>query len=312
MEWRGWTEGDSVRAARAWWDHWVGTLACLAVALMSVVGLLWLRDRSQQTPLGQAIDQLGMDLVVGDQAATRRLVGLLGNVSVGSIALVVAALAVVAVLRGRIAGAVAAGVLVAGANVTTQVLKRLGDRPDFGHLTVSSFPSGHATAVTSLVLAALLVTPRAVRAATSLLGSAAITIAAAATLVASWHRPADIVGAVLVSLAWGCLVLAVWSIQQGGVPRPDPAPHRVFSLVGVVVASVLLVLVGVRPDGGWSGFLDASIVLALLGFVAVLAVTTFAHLSAPLAVGEAGRDLGVDHEDEQRPPWEGGLDSIGL
>lgn len=287
---------------RRWWERWVSTIACLTVSALATVALLWLRSRSQQTWLGQALDEVGMDRVVGDESTTRRLVGLLGTVSVVSIGVVVAGLVVVALLRRRVSAAVAAVVLVGGANLLTQLLKAVTERPDFGYLVVPSFPSGHATVVTSLVMAALLVTPQAVRATVSLLGTAAVTVTGGATLVASWHRPSDVLGAVLVCLAWGCLVIACWSVLRGGVPRSGPARHRLFSLLGVVVASALLLAAGVRPGGGWAGFLDAAVVLAVLGAVAVLAVATFAHLSAPMAISEVGRDLLPEPGPPAEPP----------
>jgi hypothetical protein len=283
--WRPSTDAPAVRQWQGTWQVWRGTAACLGVAALSLVALLWLGDRSQQTRLGQALDQAGMDIVVGDEAATRRLVGILGNVSLGSVALGVTLLVAVAVLRHRYAAAVAAAVLVAGANITTQALKATLDRADFGNLTVASYPSGHTTVVVSLVLAALLVAPDRTRTTVSLLGSAGITITAAATLVGSWHRPADVVGAILVCLAWGTAVLAGWGIARGGMPQAAPGPHRVFAVTGVVLAVAALLAIGVRPDGGWGGFLDAGVVLAGIGLVSSLAVTTFAQLSAPMAVG---------------------------
>lgn len=276
-----------VRPARDRWTQWRSTAACLGVCLLSSIGLLWLGDRSQQTPLGQALDQAGMDIVVGDQAATRQLVAVLGNVSLGSVALGVILLVATAVLRHRYAAAAAAAALVVGANLTTQALKAVSERPDFGYLTVSSYPSGHATVVVSLVLAALLVVPGQARTTVSLVGSAAITVTATAMLVASWHRPADIVGAVLVCLAWGTGVLVVWSVLRGGMSGVDPGrPHRIFATTGVVLAVAGLLAVGVRPGGGWSGFLDAGVVLAVIALVTALAVTTFAQLSAPMGVGD--------------------------
>lgn len=270
------------------WRRWRSTAACAGVGLLSTVALLWLADRSQQTRLGQSLDQIGMDVVVGDQAATRRLVGVLGNVSLGSIAVAVLVLVGVAVVRDRYAAAAAAGILVLGANVTTQAMKALGDRADHGYLTVASFPSGHATVVVSLVFAALLVAPPQARTTVSLVGSGAITVTAAATLVASWHRPADILGAVLVCLAWGTWVLAGWSIVRGGMPGvAHGRPHRIFATTGVVMAAAGLLAVGVRPDRGWAGLLDAGVVLAGIALVAALAVTTFAQLSAPMAAGSS-------------------------
>lgn len=281
-----WRDGTASRRVGREWHRWRGTAACCGLTVLTLVTLVWLADRSQHTRLGQEIDQAGMDIVSGDAAATRRLVGILGNVSLGSIALVVTMLVVVAVLRGRWAAAAAAGTLVLGANLTTQAIKLVSERTDYGYLTVISFPSGHATVVVSLVLAALVVSPARTRTTVSMLGSAAITVTAAATLVASWHRPADILGAVLVSLGWGTAVMAAWSLLRGGMPAARPGPHRIFAITGVVVAAAALVALGVRPDGGWSGFLDASVVLAGIGLVSVLAVTTFAQLSAPMATGE--------------------------
>lgn len=279
---------DSASAARLHeeWDRWRATVVCLGLTVIIVVALVWLADRSQHTLLGQELDQASMDIVSGNAAASQRLVGVLGNVSLGSIALAVTLLIVVAALRDRWSAAVAALTLVIGANVTTQAVKALSERTDHGYLTVASFPSGHATVVVSLVMAALLVAPRTTRTTISMLGSAAITVTAAATLVASWHRPADILGAILVSLAWGTAVLAGWSILRGGMPPAPPAQHRIFAITGVVLAAAALVVIGVRPDGGWSGFLDAGVVLAGIGLVAALAVTTFAQLSAPMAIGE--------------------------
>ena len=283
---------DALRSARGawrhWWHRWKGTAAALGVAVLSTVALIWLGDRSQHTRLGQSLDQAGMDIVVGDRAATRRLVGILGNVSLGSVALAVGLLIGIAVLRRRYAAAAAAGAVVLGANVTTQLIKATSDRSDFGFLTVASFPSGHATVVASLVLAALLVAPGQALTTVSLIGSAATIVTAAATLVASWHRPADILGALLVSLAWGTTVVAIWSIVRGGTPQAVPGrPHRVFATTGVLLAAAALLAVGVRPDGGWSGFLDAGVVLAGLALASALAVTTFAQLSAPVALARA-------------------------
>jgi hypothetical protein len=279
-------DGDLARGAHAEWRRWRSTAACAGVGLLSGTALLWLADRSQHTELGQALDQAGMDIVVGDEAATRRLVGVLGNVSLGSIAVAVTLLVGLALLRRRHAAAAAAGALVLGANVTTQVVKALSERSDFGYLTVTSFPSGHATVVVSLVFSAMLVVPAQARTTVSLIGSAAVTVTAAATLVASWHRPADVLGAILVCLSWGTGVLTVWSVARGGMPGTAPGrQHRIFAVTGVGLAVAGLVAVGVRPDTGWSGFLDAGVVLGGIALVTALAMTTFAQLSAPMAAG---------------------------
>src|SRR3712207_4658972 len=82
-------------------------------------------------------------------------------------AMVVALLIFALVARG-IRYAAAAGVLLAGANVSSQVLKPLLAHPrsldGWNHthdLHAQAYPSGHTTAAMSLALAAILVSPRA-------------------------------------------------------------------------------------------------------------------------------------------------------
>ncbi len=278
----GWVEVASATTSR-WWARWQTTVESLTVFAGSGLALAWLAYRSQRTELGQAVDQAGMDLVVGDAETTRRLLGWLGVVSVGTIALAVLGLVVVAVARRRHEAAAAAVTLVLGANATTQLLKRAIEREDFGMLTVASFPSGHATVIVSVSLAALLVTPRAGRTLVSALATGAITVTAAATLVASWHRPSDVLGAILVSLVWGSALTALWTLVHGGRPHPPPEQHRLFALIGFVVAVTALVVIGVRPEGGWAQLLDAGLVVAAIGSAAAVAVSVFAHLSTPMA-----------------------------
>jgi hypothetical protein len=68
-------------------------------------------------------------------------------------------------------------------------------------------------------------------------------------------------------------------------------PHRVFATTGVVLAVAGLLAAGVRPDGGWAGFLDAGVVLAGIGLAAALAVTTYAQLAGPVAAGADARSF---------------------
>ena len=66
------------------------------------------------------------------------------------------AIVLLALLRGRPRLAVAAGVVLLGANLTTQVLKETFDRPDLvlgWAAEPGAFPSGHATVAMSLAMA---------------------------------------------------------------------------------------------------------------------------------------------------------------
>lgn len=256
-----------------------------ALTAASAVSLLVVLTRwAMGTREGQEWDQTAMESVYGGSEAMRRVLGLLGEVSIGSAALVLGVCVVLAVLRRRYAAAVAAVVLVGGANVTTQLLKRVVlERPDFGNLTVVSLPSGHTTVVASLALAALLVVPRVLQPATLLGGTALTVITAGGTVVAQWHRPADVVASLLVCLAWTGAVVAVLALRRPGRTGSGVVGDATAALMGAVLAGVVLLVAGVRPTGGWTGFGDAAVVLGLIGLAAAGAVTLGGRLARPFS-----------------------------
>ncbi len=114
----------------------------------------------------------------------------------------------VGLARRRPRRALAALVVVAGANVSTQLLKRALAQPRYQPLLgwhqigATSFPSGHATAVSALAFAFALVVPAAARPLVAVLGAGALAAVGAATLVVHWHYASDVAGGVLVSGFW--------------------------------------------------------------------------------------------------------------
>lgn len=253
-----------------------------AVTLVaSIIALVGLIIYSQSTESGQRYDQAAMDAIDADTSTVRELLSWLGYVSIGSTAIVLLGCIGLALVRRRYAAAVGAVAIVAGANVTTQVLKRLViDRADFGYLSVPSLPSGHTTVVVSLALAALLITPHATRFAITFVGSILTTLVGASTIVAGWHRPADVLAALLVTLAWGALVTLGLSIRRAGVYQAGASTHSLLSLIGAAAAGALLMFAGVRPDDGWTGLADAALMLGALGVASAVTVGVFARLSA--------------------------------
>lgn len=248
--------------------------SCAGVVVATVRSLLLTRD-------GQDLDQRAMEAVYARRDTVEQVLSLLGYISIGSAALVLTVCVVLALARRRVAEAAAAVVLVAGANLSTQLLKRVVlDRPDFGHLALNSLPSGHTTVVSSLVLAALLVAGTAIRPLISILGSFAITFTGASTLVAGWHRPSDVVAALAVSLGWGALVVLALVVRRPGRFTGAPLVQTLASFVGAAAAGILLVVIGVRPDQGWSGAVDAALVLSVLGIASATTVGVFARLSS--------------------------------
>jgi membrane-associated phospholipid phosphatase len=212
--------------------------------------------------------------VVAGREAELTVLSLLGRVSIGAILAVAAVCVVMAILRGHVRLAVAALVVIAGANISTQLLKLVLERPALGVIAPNSLPSGHTTVVASAVGALLLVTPQALRLLVVVMGAAAAAVTGTSTVVAGWHRPADIVAALAVCLAWtaagAMLVDGTWRAQPGVL---------IASLVGSAGGLVLLVAIGVRPAYGWSGFGEASVVLGAMGLASAVTVALMENAS---------------------------------
>ena len=242
----------------------------LAILLATVRVALW-------SFRGQSWDQRAMSSVYAGPDAERTLLGYLGYVSIGAAAIALLVCLVLALIQGQARLAVAAAVIIAGANVTTQVLKRIVlDRPDVGFTTLNSLPSGHTTVVTSVVLATLLVAPMALRPLLAGAGSFVATLTGASTVVAGWHRPGDIIAALAVCLAWSSAVALFVGVRRTGTGLVHTT---VAALGGAGAAGLFLIAVGVRPTGGWEGFVDAALVLGLIGAVTAVVLGSFARLA---------------------------------
>jgi membrane-associated phospholipid phosphatase len=136
----------------------------------------------------------------------------------------------VALIRRRGRVAVAAGAIMLGANVTTQILKPLlgeahpvpveiaGVPPIF----IGSWPSGHATAAMSLALCSVLVVGARWRPLVAAAGAAFAVAVSFSFLTLAWHYPSDVLGGFLVAATWTLVgVAAVWT-ADGRRPRVAP------------------------------------------------------------------------------------------
>lgn len=245
-----------------------GPAALTAVAAAVLGGVLvWF---VLLTPLGQRLDERAMNTVVAGRETQLQVLSVLGYVSIGAIGIVSIVCVALALSRGRIPLAVGALTIIAGANVTTQVLKHvLLQRADLvdGVVASNSFPSGHTTVIASGVGALCLVSPRWMRPLVVPVGAFAVALTGASTVVAGWHRPSDVVGAVLVTTAWTAAVSLLLGSDHERVPGT-----WLLALVGSLGAIVALVAIGVRPSYGWDGFTDAALVLGALGVALGLGV----------------------------------------
>ena len=170
-----------------------------------------------------------------------------------------AAVVLVAVFRRRGRVAIAAAVIMLGANITTQILKPLlgQTHPVALHVArapqilTGSWPSGHATAAMSLALCAVLVAGARWRPLVAAAGAVFAVAVSFSFLILVWHYPSDVLGGYLVAATWTLIgVAAVWTLDAH-LPRPARGSSAVRMTVrealGPPAAAVLgaLALVGV-------------------------------------------------------------------
>jgi membrane-associated phospholipid phosphatase len=120
---------------------------------------------------------------------------------------------------------VAALALVAGANLTTQVLKHLLQHSRFDiqyglHQPLSeAFPSGHATAAASIAVALVLVVPPRLRPLAAAAGGAFVAAVGIAVVVIQWHYPSDVLGGLLVVSSWAFAAIAALRLLRPRGPE---------------------------------------------------------------------------------------------
>jgi membrane-associated phospholipid phosphatase len=120
--------------------------------------------------------------------------------------------------RRPLAGVVGVG-MVLGAVAVADAVKSALSRPDYqieSSTAHNSFPSGHVTAATALLLAFMLVLPGWARRWLAVLGGAGVSVVASATMIAGWHRFSDSLGGVLLAAVLFCLTAAVLPSRRGG------------------------------------------------------------------------------------------------
>jgi membrane-associated phospholipid phosphatase len=232
---------------------------------------------------------------------------LLDTVSVLSLLGAAALLALIGLARLRRELAVAAVVLVVGANATTQVLKRLVlDRPDAGleestPATLNSLPSGHSTVAFSVAVALVLVVPVRLRPVVAGVGVVYATLLALATLTSGWHRPSDSVAAFLVVACWAALVGATLVVVHAGHGADDgegghrPTVRRLARVAAGLLAFGALVAVVVLATGLDTYGTFAQVLAYVAGGCAVAGTgaAVMAGLLAVVPLAAPARDVAV-------------------
>jgi membrane-associated phospholipid phosphatase len=283
------------------------------LAMLSGLGLAATAYAALRTSQGQQVDLAARDALSSPPDVLSRLYEGLGWVSpqlVGFSLLVCIALAV---LRDRFDLALGALVIIAGANITTQILKR----SVFPDLKLSpganGLPSGHTTAAMSIALAAVLVAPPVWRSMVAVGVYLTATLVGVALVLGRYHRPSDVLAAAFVCLGWAALgllaahgarrrrpvaghaaqralradqSLAADQSRAGGESHlldRAPAPSLRLGVLLALVVGGLLLRWGVRPEPApkdlWLGIISlGSIGLACAVSIAAVARMTQRHL----------------------------------
>jgi len=195
-------------------------LGSLIVALLCAVGVWLVQQVAVQTQAGQRRDAWLLDavnslaLVAWERPADRVSEGLFGAAII--VALAIGLSSLVQLRPDRLA---VLAITVGGANLATQLLKHVViERPAYTWTAPNSLPSGHVTMVASVAFMLVLLTAGALRTLLIVVATVATFAVSAAVMVAGWHRPSDVVAAVLVCGGFAALTVAA----VGTDSRPQP------------------------------------------------------------------------------------------
>ena len=236
-------------------------LAITAVAAAAGVAVVYLVFVC--TRWGQEVDDLALEgRAAVSLRATQRTDRLLGTVTEESLFFLGGAIVLIALARRRVWLAVAVGVAMSGAVLTTELLKlEVLGRPmftDVQGLNHNSYPSGHATIGMVLSLGLVMVAPRRQRWLAAVAAGLVACAFGTAVLASGWHRPSDSLGAALVALAWFAAVTAVLTAKRARAPGDDESaavderssPAVVLAAGAVVLAFLVVALwQSIEADG---------------------------------------------------------------
>jgi len=216
----------------------------------------------------------------------------LATISLGTLAVGLVVLAVLTARRRGVGPAMRITVSVLGAAGSAELLKRIlpfdpGTTSTGQAITSGSFPSGHTAIAASFALAvAATMGPRLARLWWGPL-VAWVSLVAAGTVAAGWHRPSDAVGGVLLAVVWHTALVrrpaaeaspAVVDRQRVAQQAAKAVPG--WRWWGVACGAILLGALAPRA-GGEVELRETAGHLYVLGLGAVLAATGALMLVGP-------------------------------
>jgi membrane-associated phospholipid phosphatase len=252
----------------------VFVMAALGVAVaFAVVYVVAVRTR-----VGQILDERAFDGArLGQRSIAPVTLTLLDGLPVIAVVIAVLVAVVVTAVRRNWISFFVAMVAAALANLATQVLKDLVlDRPDFGvhGYAFNSFPSGHTTLAASAALVFFLAVSPKLRPMAAALGALFTISTGVSTLANQWHRPSDVIAALLVVAFFGCIAGAVLTGLQ---PHHDPPARSPWNSALDWTTVLCMVVAGLAVAGSTAG-LPLPVIsgpLAYIGGVASICAVGF-------------------------------------
>ncbi|MFM7062427.1 MAG: phosphatase PAP2 family protein [Actinomycetes bacterium] len=286
----------------------VRRLALGALACVAALGVLYLL--AVQTRAGQQVEESvvrGAAEVLGDVPWSPT--GRIERVSVLSVGLASGLVVALALVRRRPRLALLVAVVVVGSLVSVQLLKhvvlpRPGLVPTDYARGRASLPSGHTAVGMVLATVLVLVLPLRLRPCSWVVVGLFGATFGVSTVLSADHRPADVVAAHLVVLAWVLAGAAVLVAGRGRSDPADPPPTTVRVPLVVLVAVGTVAAVGAAVSALLVVVLDparAAAMRAAFFGLAVLALSAEAALATSLLL-VVFRAVSLD------PPDRGGAD----
>ncbi|ROR90295.1 phosphatase PAP2 family protein [Nocardioides aurantiacus] len=180
------------------------------LAVVAALALAGVYAAAVLTPEGQYLDDRLMVWAADTLPGRGTSAELLALVSAGTVLLAGLALGLLALAVHGPRRALAVVATVGATPVLARLLKLLLDRPELvAGAAGNSLPSGHTAAVAGLAAGLVLAVPRLLNGTALLAGTAAAAVAGAATVMLRWHRPSDVVAAVLLAAVVGGIAHAL-------------------------------------------------------------------------------------------------------
>lgn len=204
--------------------------AWVVVGHIFAIGILWaavwaLAQGALQTGIGQRVDDAAMVETHQRLSPTLSsgLLQVLDWLPGSAAAAGVIALLILLVRTRRFTTPLVALITATGAIGSVQVLKYfVFTKADLGiHAAqLNSYPSGHTALAAAAGFVVLLAVPNGARPWTGLLMGLVTAVVGCSTLINAWHRPSDVIGAVLVCAGWALLGgMVLYLINGAGWPR---------------------------------------------------------------------------------------------